>query len=141
MNHSNAYLVVKKVYDAYASGDEEAFFRDLSPNLTWVESVGFPAPGVFHNRAEIRAHVFDVLERDFTVFRYTLDALIDGGEFIVAFGTYRGTHRVTKNNFESRAAHVWHVRDNLIDSFEQFADTEVIQRAAAHDPGDATESS
>jgi ketosteroid isomerase-like protein len=41
---------------------------------------------------------------------------------------------VTKNDFESRAAHVWHVRDNLIDGFEQFADTEVIHRAAAQDP-------
>lgn len=141
MNHSAGYLVVKKLYDAYDRGDEEAFFRDLSPNLTWVESVGFPAPGTFHNRAEIKANVFDVLERDWTVFRYTLDVLIDGGEFIVAFGTYRGTHRVTKDNFESRAAHIWHVRDNLIDSFEQFADTEVIQRAAAHDPSDPTGSS
>jgi ketosteroid isomerase-like protein len=141
VSQSDGYLVVRKLYDAYDRGDEEEFYRNLSPDLIWVESAGFPAPGVSHNRAEIKANLFDVLERDWAVFRYTLDVLIDGGEFIVGFGTYRGTHRVTQKNFEARAAHVWHVRDNLIDSFEQFADTEVIQRAAAEDPDKATVSS
>lgn len=134
MSHSDQYRLVRKLYDAYDSGDEEAFYQNLSPDLIWVESVGFPAPGVFHDRAEIKANLFDVLERDWAVFRYTLDVLIDGGEYIVGFGTYRGTHRLTQKSFESRAAHVWHVRDNLIDSFEQFADTEVIQHAAADGP-------
>ncbi|MET0452126.1 MAG: nuclear transport factor 2 family protein [Mycobacterium sp.] len=141
MGRSDGYFVLRELYDAYDRGDQEAFFRDLSPDLTWVESVGFPAPGVSHNRAEIQANLFDVLERDWTVFRFTLDVLIDGGEFIVGVGTYRGTHRVTKKNFEARASHVWHVRDKLIDSFEQFADTEVIQRAAAEDPDDLRVSS
>lgn len=135
-NPSN-YQTIQNLYSANSRGDLEAFYKDLSPiNLTWKESAGFPAPGVFRTKSEIAEHVFGVLERDWSHFRFELEYLIDGKERIVAVGTYRGTHRKTGKSFEARAAHVWRLAQEeegeggRIVEFEQFADTEVMWEAA-----------
>jgi uncharacterized protein len=130
MAHSDNFKIVQGLYAAYANADLDAFYRDLAPDVFWKESDGFPTPGVFRNKEEIVAGVFEILARDWVNFRYELEHLIDGNEFIVAVGTYRGSHGQTARSFESRASHVWHVKDGKIDRFEQFADTHRMQQAA-----------
>ncbi|KAF9737132.1 hypothetical protein PMIN06_001892 [Paraphaeosphaeria minitans] len=122
--------IVQNLYLANDNADAEAFYKDLSPTITWTESDGFPTPGVFRNRAEIDRHVFNVLRQEWDNFHFTLEYLVDGNERIVAVGTYRGTHRKTGRSFEARASHVWHVLNGKIESFEQFADTHIMQKAA-----------
>jgi ketosteroid isomerase-like protein len=130
MAHSSNFDIIQNLYSANDNADLEAFYKDLSPNIMWKESDGFPTPGVFRSRAEIQSNVFDVLSRDWEIFRFSLEYLVDGNERIVAIGTYRGTHRKTGRSFEARASHVWHVLNGKIKSFEQFADTHVMQTAA-----------
>ncbi|KAK7189732.1 NTF2-like protein [Paraphaeosphaeria sporulosa] len=122
--------IVQNLYLANDNADSEAFYRDLSPTITWKESDGFPTPGVFRSRADIDRHVFNVLRQEWDGFRFSLEYLVDGNERIVAVGTYRGTHRKTGRSFEARASHVWHLLDGKIESFEQFADTYTMQIAA-----------
>ncbi|MFH8462434.1 nuclear transport factor 2 family protein [Streptomyces sp. NPDC017991] len=129
MIHSQAFKVIDDLYTAYAEGDLDAFYKDLSSDLVWVECEGFPTPGVFRSKEEIVDNVFSVLARDWIRWDYQLEQLIDAGERIVAVGTYRGTHSTTAKSFSSRAAHVWHVVDGKITRFEQFADTHLIQKA------------
>ncbi|MFH8470876.1 nuclear transport factor 2 family protein [Streptomyces sp. NPDC017991] len=130
MIHSQGYKIVKDLYDAYHEGDLVAFYKDLSAELTWIECEGFPAAGVFRNKEEIVDNVFSVLARDWSRWDYQLEQLIDAGEYIVAVGTYRGTHGTTVKSFSARAAHVWQVTDGKITRFEQFADTHLMQNAA-----------
>ncbi|KAJ4300921.1 hypothetical protein N0V90_003009 [Kalmusia sp. IMI 367209] len=122
--------VIANLYSANETGDLEAFYADLSPNITWKESDGFPTPGVFNNKTEIVDNVFAVLKRDWSHFHFTLEHLINGSEHIVAVGTYRGTHAKTGKSFEARASHVWRVEAGKIVQFEQFADTWLMQSAA-----------
>lgn len=131
MAHTTAIDVIRQLYSAYERGDLEAFYEDLSPDIIWKESDGFPAPGTFRSKEDIVKNVFDVLGRDWDSFRFTLESLVDGDEQVVAVGTYRGTHRKTGQSFGARAAHVWRVLDGKICAFEQFADTHLMQAAAA----------
>ncbi|MFF5568316.1 nuclear transport factor 2 family protein [Streptomyces sp. NPDC012623] len=123
--------MVSDLYTAYGEGDLAAFTKDLSAELTWIECEGFPASGVFRDREDIAEKVFGVLARDWSHWDYQLEQLIDAGERVVAVGTYRGTHGTTARSFSARAAHVWHVVDGKIARFEQFADTHLMQSAAA----------
>ncbi|MFJ6127178.1 nuclear transport factor 2 family protein [Streptomyces griseoviridis] len=121
--------IVESLYHAYAEADLDSFYRDLSPDLTWIECDGFPTPGVFRNKEEVTDNVFAVLQRDWSHWQYELDHLIDAGDSVVAIGSYRGTHGRTAKSFRARAAHVWHLADGKIIRFEQFADTHPIQSA------------
>jgi ketosteroid isomerase-like protein len=130
MAYSNNFEVIRNLYSAYEKADLEAFYKDLSPDIVWRESDGFPTPGVFRSKTEIVDNVFSVLERDWSSWSFALDYLVDGNEHVVAVGTYRGTHRKTGKHFESRASHMWHLLNGKIGSFEQFADTHLMQTAA-----------
>jgi uncharacterized protein len=130
MSHTRNFQIVENLYRAYEEGDLEAFYKDLSPDLVWIECDGFPTPGVFRTKEEVTENVFAVLERDWSHWQYELEQLIDAGESVVAVGNYRGTHGTTAKSFEARAAHVWHVVDGRIVRFEQFADTHPMQSAA-----------
>ncbi len=130
MSNSRNYEIVRDLYVAYENADLDAFYKDLALDITWRESDGFPTPGVFRSRTEIVDNVFSVLNRDWSIFRFELEYLVDGNENVVAVGTYRGTHRETGKQFEARASHVWHLQGGKIDRFEQFADTHLMQIAA-----------
>lgn len=124
------FEIVQNLYSANERADSEAFYQNLSPNIVWKESDGFPTPGIFRNRADIEDNVFSVLRQEWDAFHFSLEYLIDGNERIVAVGTYRGTHRKTGRSFEARASHVWYLLNGKIENFEQFADTHVMQIAA-----------
>lgn len=130
MATSSNFQTIDNLYSAYERADLEAFYKDLSPDIIWKESDGFPTPGVFRSKTEIVDNVFSVLDRDWSFFRFELEYLIDGNEHVVAVGTYRGTHRKTGKSFEARASHVWHLLEGKIVRFEQFADTHLMQSAA-----------
>jgi len=130
MTTSANFQVIQNLYTAYSNSDLDAFYKDLSPNIIWRESDGFPTPGVFRTKKDIAENVFAILQRDWSHFRFELEHMIDGNENIVVVGTYRGIHGKTGKSFESRASHVWHLSGGKIDKFEQFADTHLMQCAA-----------
>lgn len=134
MAHSNNFEIIQNLYRANERADSEAFYRDLSPNIIWRESDGFPTPGIFHSRKDIDDNVFGVLKREWEVFYFSLEYLVDGNEQIVAVGTYRGTHRKTGRSFEARASHMWHLSEGKVERFEQFADTHTMQVATTSSP-------
>jgi ketosteroid isomerase-like protein len=63
MAYPSNFIIIQNLYQAYETADLEAFFKDLSPNLVWRESDGFPTPGTFYTRAEIEDNVFSVLKQ------------------------------------------------------------------------------
>lgn len=130
MSYPRGIEAVRQLYSAYERSDLEAFYQDLSENTVWKESDGFPTPGVFRSKEEIVSNVFNVLNRDWENFHFTLESLVDGNESVVAIGTYRGKNGKTGRHFEARAAHVWRVSDGKISAFEQFADTHLMHTAA-----------
>jgi ketosteroid isomerase-like protein len=122
--------IIQDLYTAFTTGDLAAFSANLSPNITWIEATGFPTPGVFHSTEEIVTNVLGGLQRDWSAFAWELEYIIDGGEFVVGVGTYKGTNRKTGKSFEARANHVWQLEGGKIVKVEGFGDTWVMQCAA-----------
>ena len=58
-----------------------------------------------------------------------IDEVVDGGDVVVGIGTYSGTYKRTGRFFAARVAHVWRVAGGEIVAFEQFTDTELVNRA------------
>jgi ketosteroid isomerase-like protein len=58
-----------------------------------------------------------------------MEQLVDGGEMIVALGTYSGKYKSTGKSFSAPFAHVWTIQNEKAVRFQQFTDTAVVQRA------------
>ena len=117
-------------YAASQRVDVKAMMADVSPTARWTEMAGFACAGTWIGPEEIVRNVFEVLGRDWIDYRFELESLIDGGDRIVAIGTYRATHRTTGRPLAARVAHAWTVADGKVVAFEQFTDTLLVARAA-----------
>ena len=121
--------IISDHYAASARGDIAAMLADVAPDAHWTEMAGFPCAGTYAGPAEVVENVFKVLGSQWDGYRFELERLLDGGDRIVAIGTYAGAFRLTAKSMRSRAVHVWQLVDGRITNFEQFCDTLLVARA------------
>jgi ketosteroid isomerase-like protein len=120
---SQALATVQNLYAAFAKGDVASVLGCLSADIAWTEAAGFPYGGTYHGPTAVLDGVFMRLATEWDGFAAAPAEFIDGGETVVALGTYSGRYRATGKSFEARFAHVWKVRDGQAYSFEQYTDT------------------
>lgn len=123
--------IVAAHYAASEVGDLDGMLAPLSDSTRWTEAAGFPCAGTYTGPDEVRKNVFEAIGRDFEGYRFTLERLLDSGPFQVGIGTYTGVHRVTGRAFTARVAHVWHLADGSVTSFEQIVDSAPVRDAMA----------
>ena len=121
--------IISDHYAASARGDIAAMLADVAPDARWTEMAGFPCAGTYTGPAEVIANVFKVLGSEWEGYRIELERLVDGGDRIVAIGTYAGAFRATGKSMRSRAVHVWQLAQGRITNFEQFCDTLLVAQA------------
>ena len=126
--------IISDHYAASARGEIAAMLADVAPDARWTEMAGFPCAGTYTGPAEVVENVFKVLGSQWEGYRFELERLVDGGDRIVAVGTYAGAFRATGKSMRSRAVHVWQLADGRITNFEQFCDTLLVAQAMRHDP-------
>lgn len=129
-----AYQIVSDHYSAAACGDLTAMMVDMAPDVQWTEMAGFPCAGMHIGPAQVIQNVFNVLNKEWEHFRFTLESLIDGGDTVVGIGCYHGTYRMTGKTMQARVAHVWQIDAGLIRRFEQFTDTKTVAQAMRQAP-------
>ena len=122
---------VQVFYDAVPRGDLPAALGVLADDVRWTESDGFPYAGTYVGPDAVRDGVFARLGSEWDPFVLDVEELIDGGDTVVAIGTYSGTYRATGKSMRARVAHVWKLRDGKAVSFEQFVDTAAVAAALA----------
>lgn len=127
---SNCQIVADH-YAASARRDLAGMLADLADDVRWTEMAGSPCAGTHVGRQQIIERVFAAIEADWDRFEFKLQALIDGGEAIVAIGDYSGIHRGTGRAMSARVAHVWRLEGGKVRRFEQFADTRLMAEAMA----------
>lgn len=116
----------------YAGSDRKdlaAMLAPLSPTTEWTEMAGFPCAGTFVGPDAVVENVFKVLGTEWDGYGLKVDRLIDGGDTIVAVGTYTGTYRATGKSMTARVTHVWDLKDGKVTRFEQFTDTALVAEA------------
>lgn len=121
--------IVQGLYDAFARGDVEAVLGTLAEDCKWTEAAGFPYAGTYTGPQAVLENVFMPLGADWDGFKVAPDAVVDGGDDVVATGTYSGTYKATGKPFEARFAHHWTLQDGKAVRFEQFVDSAKVQEA------------
>jgi len=120
---SSNQQTIQSAYEAFARGDIESVLATLHGDITWVEAEGGPYGGVYHGSDEILKNVFGRIGAEWDEFRVAPERFIDGGDSIVATGTYTGTYSATGKSFEAHFAHVWDLEEGKVTRFQQYVDT------------------
>lgn len=115
--------IIQGTYDSFAKGDVEAVLATFADDITWVEAEGGPYGGAYHGPNEVVANVFGPLGEEWDEFRVEPERFVDGGDTIVATGTYTGTYSATGDSFEAPFAHVWDLEGGEVVRFQQYVDT------------------
>ncbi len=116
--------IVKRSYDSFARGDMDAVVADMADDIVWYQAQGLAHGGTYQGLAEVRANVFDPLDRDWwSEFTATPEEFLDAGDEVVVLGRYRGIARATGKSLDVPFVHVWSLREAKAWRFRQFLDT------------------
>ncbi len=111
-------------YEAFARDDMDGVLAHLHPDIEWHQAQGLPHGGVYRGIDEVRANVFDPLDRDWwEEFVVTPEDVVDGGRDVVVLGRYTGIARGTGKKLDVPFVHVWTFVDEQAVMFRQFLDT------------------
>ncbi|QDE34241.1 nuclear transport factor 2 family protein [Microbacterium foliorum] len=125
---SNADIITAH-YAASDRGDLDGMLAPLADDVSWTEAAGFPYAGTYLGPDAVAAGVFQRIQDEWDDYTVAIDEVIDGGDVVVGIGTYSGTYRATGRFFAARVAHVWRLTEHRVVAFEQFTDTELVNRA------------
>lgn len=125
---SNAEII-RAHYAASDAGDLAGMLTPLADSVRWTEAAGFPYAGTYVGPQAVAEHVFERIQAEWDDYTLTIDEVVDGGDTVVGIGTYSGTYRETGRFFAARVAHVWRLEAGRVTGFEQFTDTELVNRA------------
>lgn len=121
--------IIRAHYDASDRGDLDGMLAPFAADVSWTEAAGFPYAGTYIGPDAVAAGVFQRIQDEWDDYTVAIDEIVDGGDVVVGIGTYSGTYRATGRFFAARVAHVWRLRDDRVIAFEQFTDTELVNRA------------
>ncbi|KQZ24308.1 nuclear transport factor 2 family protein [Microbacterium sp. Root553] len=121
--------IIAAHYAANDRGDLDGMLESFADDVRWTEAAGFPYAGTYIGPNAVTAHVFARIQDEWDDYTVAIDEVIDGGDVVVGIGTYSGTYRSTGRFFAARVAHVWRLAEGKVVAFEQFTDTELVNRA------------
>jgi uncharacterized protein len=126
---SQALVTIQSLYEAFAKGDVPTVLGSLAADIAWTEAEGFPYGGTYHGPTAVLDGVFMRLATEWDGYAAVPTEFIDGGDTVVALGTYSGRYKATGKSFSAQFAHVWKLRDGQAYRFTQYADTLKVHEA------------
>jgi ketosteroid isomerase-like protein len=116
--------LTKQSYEAFARHDMDGVLAHMHPDIEWHQAQGLPHGGLYSGLDEVRANIFDPLDRDWWAeFVVTPEEFIDAGSQVVVLGRYTGVARGTGRKLDVPFVHVWTFADGQAVRFRQFLDT------------------
>lgn len=120
---------IRGLYDSFSKGDIPTVLAGLDADIAWTEAEGFPYAGTYHGPESVLENVFARLGSEWDGFHAEPEEFVDGGETVVALGTYSGAFKETGKSFRAAFAHVWDLRDGKVVRFRQYTDTAKVREA------------
>jgi uncharacterized protein len=131
----NRQLIVD-LYAAFARGDAGSVLGTLAPDVQWFEAEGNPyADGnPYDSPQRVGEGVFGRILADFENFAVHPQQLVAEDDTVVALGRYTGNHRASGQPYDAQFVHVWTIMNGRVTKFQQYTDTEQLQRLASMAP-------
>jgi len=122
--------IIKSTYEGKTSEENgRNLAKYVGENISWTEAKGFPYAGTYIGLKNITKNVFSRLGSEWIDYKFTPEDYVASDDKVVAYGTYKGTYKLTGKAFTARVAHVWKLKDEKIISFEQFVDSKTVDEA------------
>ncbi|MCO6512788.1 MAG: nuclear transport factor 2 family protein [Aridibacter famidurans] len=118
--------IISGLYEAFARGDVPAVLGAFDESIEWTEAEGFMYGGTYTGPNAVLENVFMKLGTEWEGFSAVPSKIVDGGDDVVATGTYSGKYLGTGKSMSAPFAHEWTLRDGKIVKFRQHTDTKVI---------------
>ena len=119
--------IVRSTYEGKTSEENgKNLAKYVAENISWTEAKGFPYAGTYIGLENITSNVFYRLGSEWIDYKFTPEGYVVEDDKVVAYGTYSGTYKATNKFFKARVAHLWHLKDGKIMSFEQFVDSKTV---------------
>lgn len=120
---------VKKMYELFATKDNETIKQIFDKDIKWNQMKGFPDGGRHIGADQVFEKVFDGFRHNWTEWKATITRYIDCGDGVFVIGFYEGTYNATGKDMKSDFACEYKVNDGKIREFNQYTDTFVIAQA------------
>jgi uncharacterized protein len=122
--------LVREIYAAFGRGDGPAVLACMDPGIVWNEAENFPYSdrNPYLGTAAVAEGVFFRLATEWDNFQAIPAQYLDAGETVVVTGRYRATYKATNSLLDAQFAHIWHLRDGKVVSFQQYTDTAQASR-------------
>lgn len=127
---TNNLELVRNHYGASGRGDLEGMLAPLAASVTWVEAAGSLYAGTYVGPQAVVEGVFGPINEQWEGFTVDIERIVDGGDELVALGTYSGTHRGSGRRFAARMVHVWTLSGGEVVRFEQIVDNAPMNEAS-----------
>lgn len=120
--------IINGVYASFAVGDIPGVLSAMDPDISWTEAEGFMYGGTYTGPNAILENVFMKLGSEWEGFSAVPKQITDGGDNIIALGTYSGKYLKTGKSMAVPFAHAWTLSGGKIVKFVQYTDTLVVAR-------------
>ena len=122
---------IEDLYGAFGRGEIEGVLAAMDPNIEWREAEGNPyqpngEPWIGPDA--VVANLFVKLASEWDGFTVHPKQLHDAGDTVVVEGRYTGTYKPTRKSLDAQLCHIWQLRNGKVTSFQQFVDTDQLQR-------------
>jgi uncharacterized protein len=121
--------VVKRMYELFATKDNEAIKQIFDEQIEWNQMKGFPNGGQHVGSEAVFEKVFGGFRQHWTDWKATINRYVDSGDGVFVIGFYEGTYNATGKYMKADFACEYKVREGRITAFFQYTDTFLIGQA------------
>jgi hypothetical protein len=125
MTNETNRKIVEAIYDAFAKGDIDTVLEHFADQATWTYMLpdgSLPFAGTFEGKSRI-GEWFGLFGSKVETTAFELNRLLDDGDdLVVALGHEDGTIKDTGNAYETDWVHVFHMKDNKVQTFVEHVD-------------------
>ncbi|HUQ39507.1 MAG TPA: nuclear transport factor 2 family protein [Acidimicrobiales bacterium] len=121
------YALVQAGYEAFGKGDIPAVLAIMDEKVSFTDLRPYPRTAVGHD--QVVNDIFVVLGTEWDGFTAVPDQILDGGDTLVALGTYGGTCKATGKTLSAKFSHTWKMKDGKLVDFQQLTDVDAWDEA------------
>ncbi len=121
--------VISGLYAAFGRGDLPAVLATVDEEIEWHSPENLPHGGDFSGR-EALGRFFRGIGEHWESLEIALEALLSGGDRVVALARAHGRLRATGEQYEYFAAHAWTLRGDTPVRFDEYVNAPVSLPAA-----------